>query len=48
MKATRVLGACGLVSAGLSAVGGFAHLPELIGVAGFVMLIGNLYAVLAR
>lgn len=47
MNAVRVLGACGLASACLSAVGGFADATWLIGIAGVVMLGGNVYA-LAR
>jgi hypothetical protein len=41
----RVLGVCGLAAAVLSATGGFADVPVLIGIGGAVMLIGNVYAV---
>lgn len=45
MSATRVLGVAGLVSAALVSVGGLADVPVLVGVAGLVMVAGNLYAV---
>lgn len=45
MRATRVLGICGLVAASLAAVGGFANVPALVGASGAVMLLGNLYAI---
>lgn len=45
MSAVRVLGACGLASACLSAVGGFAGVTWLIGAAGVVMLGGNVYEI---
>lgn len=45
MKATRVLGLCGLISACAAALGGFFHVPELVGVSGTIMIIGNLYAI---
>lgn len=44
MTSVRVLGLCGLLSAALSAAGGFSGATWLIGVAGLVMLAGNLYA----
>jgi hypothetical protein len=44
VSAARVLGVCGLVSAALSMASGFAASPVLLGVAGLVMVVGNLYA----
>lgn len=43
-KATRVLGVCGFTAAVLSMLGGFANAPLLVGVAGAVMIVGNVYA----
>lgn len=43
----RALGAAGIIAATLSSVGGFANAPSLVGAAGAVMLVGNLYALLA-
>lgn len=44
MSSARVLGICGLIAATLSAIGGFADVPALLGVAGVVMVAGNVYA----
>jgi hypothetical protein len=44
MSAVQVLGVCGLTSSVLSFFGGFANEPVLIGIAGGVMFLGNLYA----
>ena len=43
----RALGAAGIIAATLSSIGGFANTPSLVGAAGAVMLVGNLYALLA-
>jgi len=40
----RVLGLCGLASATLSAIGGFANTPMLLGAAGAIMVFGNVFA----
>ncbi len=48
MTAVRMLGACGLLSAACSALGGFTATPALVGAAGVVMLVGNLFALLDR
>lgn len=42
--AVRVLGAAGLLSAVLSSSAGFFALPFLLGVAGVIMTLANLYA----
>jgi hypothetical protein len=44
MSATRVLALAGIVSAALTALGGAANVPRLIGAAGLVMLAGNIAA----
>lgn len=41
----RILGLCGLLSAVLSAAGGFLEVPLLLGIAGATMIVGNLYAI---
>jgi hypothetical protein len=48
MSSIRVLGLAGLLSAACSCLGGFAHIPELVGLAGAIMIAGNLYALLHR
>ncbi len=48
MRAVKVLGACGIISAACSALGGFAAQPALLGVAGVVMLFGNIFALVDR
>jgi len=48
MRAVRVLGACGILSAACSTLGGFMNLPALVGLAGLVMLIGNIFALADR
>lgn len=40
----RVLGSCGMIAALCGAIGGFTGRSWLIGLANFVMLLANLYA----
>lgn len=47
MSPVRVLGACGLVSALFCTLSGLLQIQLLLGIAGAVMLVGNVYA-LAR
>lgn len=47
MSGARILAAAGLLSAIVSTVGGFLDVPHALGVAGAIMLVGNL-AVLVR
>jgi hypothetical protein len=43
--AVRVLGGCGLASAALSMLAGFLNYPLLLGIAGGLMVAGNVYAI---
>lgn len=45
VSAIRVLGACGVLSAALSTASGFLNMPVFLGIAGAIMLFGNVYAV---
>ena len=47
MTAVRVLGACGLLAAFCSALAGFMGVPFLLGLSGAVMVVGNVYAIVA-
>lgn len=44
MTPVRMLGACGMLAALYSAISGFTDTPYLLGVAGLVMLLGNVFA----
>lgn len=44
----RVLAACGLASSILVAAGGFLGVPNLVGLAGAVMVAGNVQALIRR
>lgn len=44
----RVLGACGLASAGLMALAGPTHRPDYLTAAGVLMVLANLYALLVK
>lgn len=47
MKAIRVLGLCGLLSAAIGTIGGaLGYVREAFAAASFIMLIGNIYAIL--
>ena len=47
VTAVRVLGACGLLAAFCSALAGFMDVPFLLGLSGAVMVVGNVYAIVA-
>lgn len=46
MTPVRVLGACGIVAAVLTTLGGALDQPALLAAAGFTMLLGNCHALL--
>lgn len=41
----RTLGACGLIAAALTALGGFIDRPGLVGASGAVMMVANVYCI---
>jgi hypothetical protein len=47
MRQLRVLGFCGLSSAWLTFVAGQTENPAYLSVAGLIMVVGNLYALLS-
>lgn len=44
----RILAAAGVISALFAASGGFFHKPELVGMSGAIMFVGNLIVLFGR
>lgn len=44
MTSVRFLGLCGLIASVLTSIAGFLKSPVLLGIAGVVMIVGNIYA----
>lgn len=47
-RPVRVLGACGLIAAALTTLGGFIDCPALVGASGAVMFVANIYCLFSR